>query len=469
MELKAGLGGYAVAGHATEIQIQLFSTVAVAVELEVRDSNGFTTLPLQLEEQMSRTVWLAVTPQHNEPINVRLRGGPGERIEKQLTFKHSPARLTLISSSIPVRESFSWHQPSGGITPVVLAAGSLPHTTQTYAGIDAIVTDLQSLSDLSQDQYDSLGYFLGRCGIMLISGADERLLGRLHKSSGCSGRFIHSVDTLSQVTPRLLELNAGRPPKPPAPRDLLSLQETAPQPNIDVTLPLYLGGYVLFMTLVTWSMKKAQYPLLLPAFVAGAGILVWSGMGSHRLITWAETESDDSHARVSRLLLLGGDRRGKSQYLLDADTNLLNFNADTQHSSIHYPSDGNRRALNVHTALLSPQGYQLISVARHSPRFLLFISDGSPEVVFVGKTPPGETRLMWHGKSYDVPVLSQNERWRPNENLGHPPTSPAERLLNKRLSFNDPALLVPITPDSASNVTSTVSWLVIRHDRGQVL
>lgn len=469
MELKAGLGGHAVTDHATEIRIRLFSASTVLVELEVSDRNGLTILPIQLEEQIPETIWLPVTPRRNSPVNVRLRAGEDLQIEEELTFRQSRTSLTLISSSIPAHEAFSQHQPSGGISPVILSASSLPHTTQAYAGIGAIVTDQQSLSGLTQDQYDALGNFLGRCGIMLISGADNTLLERLRRSSGCSGKFIRSFDTLSQLTPRLLELNAARPPKPPAADDLLSLLETVPQHKVDVILPLYLGGYILLMTFLTWRMKNSVYLLILPVFIAGAGILVWSGAGSHQLITWVETESDDNHARVTRLLLLGGDRRGQSWFILGPETNLLDFGDDTQHSSIRYQAEGSRRVLHVNAHLLSPRTYHLTSITRHSPQFRLSVRDGYPEVVFLGNMPFGEIHLIWRGKSFNVPMMSLYDRWQPNEVLGQSPVSAAERLLNKRLPFDDPALLLRYSTDPVKDIGSALSWLVIRHDRGQVL
>jgi len=469
MELQAGLGGHVASGRATEIQVRLFAASPVEVELEVMDGNGVTTLPLLLDEHKEKTFWLPVTPERHRPIQVRLLTSQGTVIEKVLAFKHSRAGLTVISSSIPVQKSLNWHQPSSDISPVVLSAKSLPHSSQAYDGIEAIVTDSLSLSSLSHNQYRSLGNFLGQCGIMLILDADPLMLERVHQFSGCNGRLIHSFEALSQVTPLLLKLSAVHPPKPPSPQDLMSLGESALQNQTATSLSLYLGGYMLFITLVSWHMRKARYLLPLPVLVAAAGILAWSGAGSHQFITWVETESNDNHARVSSLLLLGGDRRGESQATLGAETKLFNIRGDAHYSSLYYPLDASHRVLHGHTHLLSPRAYQLTSVARQSSRFQISISDGHPQVVFLGNTSPEEAQLMWRGKSYSVPVLSRNQRWQPDEILGQPPASAAERLLNRRLAYVDPALLLPFTTDSANSSTPAIGWLVIRHNPGRLL
>jgi hypothetical protein len=136
---------------------------------------------------------------------------------------------------------------------------------------------------------------------------------------------------------------------------------------------------------------------------------------------------------------------------------------------MNYRLDNSHVVLHEHTYLLSPRAYKMNSVAWQSPRFQLSIQQGHPQVVFIGKDFPKQTRLIWRGKSYRVPVLSPNQHWQPDENQGQPPASAAERLLNRRLAYTDPALLLPLTTDSTHSGTPAIGWLVIRHDPGKLL
>lgn len=470
MELKTGLGGQSAPGQTSEIKIHLFATHPIAGELEIIDGNGLTRLPVQLDEQREKTLWLPVSPGPLIPVKVRLITEQRVVADNMLVFEHSPSPLIIISSTIPVSETLNMHHQPVGITPVILSATGFPHIAQAYSGVDAIVINPQTLSSLSQDQYHALAYHLSRCSIMLLSGTNQTVLERLRNIAGCNGRFVQSYENLSQVTPMLLKLIAKRHPKTPAPEELMPLRQTPFQQQMITSISLYLGGYIFFFTLATWLMKKTQYLLLLPALVAAAGLMVWIGEGSHHLISWAETESGDSHNNISSLLLLGGDRLGENSITLGTDTRLSNFLDEAQHPSIRYLQDVGQRELSGFTYLLSPQAYHLTSTARRLPQFLLTTKEGQPEVIFLGEQSPAETRLLWRGHSYSVPVLARDDRWQPDKMLGHEPTSHAERLLNRHLAFENPALLLPYTPDLAEvgdNAIQTTGWLVIRHNPEQ--
>lgn len=472
MELKTGLGGRAVSGQTSEIKIHLFATRPIAGELEIIDGNGLTRLPVQLDEQREKTLWLPVTAIAYTPIRVRLITHQGDVIEKELAFEHSNTPLTIIASTIPAGQTLNSHHAPATITPVILAAAGLPHTPQAYAGVDAIVIDPQSLSSLSQDQYHALADYLGQCNIMLLSDATQAMLKDLQKIAGCGGRFIQSYEDISQVTPALLKLSAKRPPKTPALQELMLLWQPAFQQQMITSISLYLGGYLFFMALVTWRMKNTYYLLLLPAITAAAGALIWTGEGSHHLTGWAETESDDSYNRISSLLMLSGNRRGENSTTIGTDTRLSNFISESQYPGIRYLQDSAQRKLSGYTHLLSPQAYHLTSITSQPPLFLLTMKKGQPEVVFLGEESPEETRLLWRGHFYNVPVLSRDDRWQPEQTPGQDPVSPAERLLNRHLAFGDPALLLPFSPDlteAGDKNIQTTGWLVIRHNPEQML
>lgn len=466
MELKAGLGGQVVSGYSSEIKIQLFSSRPFAGEIEIVDANGFTIVPVQLDEHREKTLWLPVKPEPSRAVRLRLKSNQHVVTEKTLMFEHSRSPLTIISSTVPIDDALDKHHQAGSITPVILSATGLPHVAQAYAGVEALVIDPQSLAILSQDQYRALAYYLAQCNIMLLSGTDANVLERLRNISGCGGRFIQYYKNLSQVTPILLELKTNRPPKIPVAEELLPLQQASFQHQMTSSIALYVGGYLLFFILVMWQIKNTHYLLLLPVVVAAAGDLVWTGEGSHRLISWAETESGDEQSKISSLLLLGGNRAGENSITLATETQLSGFMDGSQQADMRYLPESKRRTLSGFTPLLLPQACHLTSNSRLSPQYSLSLKQGQPEVVYLGNESPMETRLLWRGHSYKLPALSQHDRWQPDISQAQAPASPAEQLLNRHLAYGDPALLLPYSPVQkavSENTIQTTGWLVIRH------
>lgn len=472
IKLKAGLGGHAVKAHATEIKIQLFSTMQTDGVLNIKDATGHISIPIQLDEHKEKIIWLPVTTPPDRTIIVNFTIN-NTIIEKTLTFDISHAPITLISSSIPLSMSLNnKQQQSNHITPAILSLDELPHNSQAYAGIDAFVTDQKTLSQLSEPQYQALNHYLSRCGILLLSLSDQALLERVQTLAGCNGQYVHSFTELSDVTPILLKLHSERPPKLPALQDLAQLQKTSLKQQMISSLTLYLVGYVLFLALMTWQIKKTRYLLLLPVLVAGAGTLAWSGSGKHQLINWAETISGDHTIRVSSLLLSGGDRMGDSQINLGPEIWLSNPAQTSQHPEIQFKQYSTLRTLHIQTPLLSPQTYLLSSIDGLEPTFSLKKTEHYPEVTFLGDIFPDRPRLLWQGHSYAIPPLKKGDTWQPDKARGKFPTTVEERLLNRRLAFNAPALLLPYVPTQSVTINhhgQDVSWLVIRARSGDIL
>jgi len=471
MEITAGLGGQAVAGRATEIKVRLFASSSTSAELQVRDANGYLTVPVTLAGQTVKHLWLPVTPEALSPLQVRLLLGSGEVIEKELIFEHGDTLLSLISRSVPVGHAHASHPQTTDVRPVIVPAESLPHSLQAYAGVHAIVTDVESLSSLTIEQSQAFANYLGGCNILLLANASAAVLKRVRSLSGCAGRYIQSYQTLAQVSNLLRELDARLPPKPPSAQNMLALHLPAFQDSMVTSLGLYLAGYIALMALLAWQMQKTNYLLIVPVIAAGAGILAWTGGGSTHLISWAETQSNDSHLRVSSLLLLGGDRRGENSLVHDAAVSISPVNGLFSGKSGHYRSrhleQRSRRELSVHTAMLAPAAYQLTSVGRGTPAFTLQLEQGAPELVYHAESATNQARLLWQGYTYRVPPLAKDESWHPHETERQLAQSAEEKLLQRHLEFESPALLLPFGPEPRGVAAADIQgqgWLVIRHN-----
>jgi len=198
--------------------------------------------------------------------------------------------------------------------------------------------------------------------------------------------------------------------------------------------------------------------------------MIWTGKGSNHLTSWAEMESGDSYCRTSSLLMSGGDRHGDNSATVNAGTRLSPISNKTQSPANRYLEHGNLQKLSGFTHLLSPQHYHLNTVINKTSQYRLRLNQGLPEVTFLGDESPAETHLLWRGHSYKVAMLSQNERWQPDQKMAREPDSAAEDLLNRHLAFGDPALLLPATTglkQAGDSNTQTTDWLVIRHNPQQ--
>lgn len=472
MKLTAGLGAQAVVGYSTEIKISLFATSTTVGELQIRDANGYISIPVSIKGQTEKQLWLSVNPEPLSPLQVRLLSNTGEAIEKELFFEHGHTPITIISGPVPANQTRGSYQQAVSIRPVIIPPESLPRSFQAYAGIHAIVTDAVSLSNLNTRQYHAFADYLSGCNILLLSDASTVVLERVRKLSGCGGKFIQSYQTLDQVSPLLQELDSQLTVKLPAAQNLLPLQLPFFQHKMVTSITLYLAGYIAFMTLVNWRMNKTHYLLILPVIAAGVGILAWTGSGSAQLITWAETQSSDSHLRISSLLLLGGDRRGENTVTFDPDVAISSFNGKTQQHHIRILNERARRELSAQTVLLTPVAYQLSSVSRHISPFTLQLKQGLPILTFHAEAALSQARLLWQGYTYNVPVLAKGESWFPHETQKQPSSSAEEKLLQRHLEFDSPALLLPFTPNlqgmSAAHI-QIHGWLVVRHEPEQTL
>ncbi|RDH88483.1 MAG: hypothetical protein DIZ78_00680 [endosymbiont of Escarpia spicata] len=125
--------------------------------------------------------------------------------------------------------------------------------------------------------------------------------------------------------------------------------------------------------------------------------------------------------------------------------------------------------LTSETALFAPTRYRLDGIIRQPHRLSLKLDNGQPIVRNAGTSTTPAGRLLWKHHSYALPALSPDETWQP-EQQGEAPTTPAERLLSRRLPFNSAALLIPISQGwggFAPSATSTTGWLVIRSSTGR--
>jgi hypothetical protein len=472
MQLSAGLGGQAVAGRSTELKVRIFANSPVVAELQINDADGFFSAPVTLDAQTEKSIWFPVTPEPTGPLKVRLLSNSGEIIEKELVFEHGNAPLTIISRSVPASRSHGGLRQTPGVRPVIIPPESLPRSLQGYAGIHAIVTDVGSLSSLTIEQYRAFANYLSACNILLLSAASTAVLERVRGLSGCGGKFVQSYRTLAEVSRLLQTLDSKRSVKPPSAQSLLPLQLPLFQASMTTPLILYLAGYIFLMALLSWRMKKSQYLLILPVVAALAGILAWSGSGSARLLSWAETRSGDSHLRVSSLLLLGGDRRGENRLTYDADISISPFGDNTRYKRARKPDKDARRELSAYTSLLTPAAYQLSSVGRHAPAFTLQLKQGLPELVYHAEKTTNQARLLWRGYTYRVPPLAKGESWNPHETQKQISLSAEEKLLQRHLQHDLPALLLPFTPGLPGVAAARLQnqgWLVIRHSPEQIL
>ena len=468
MKLEAGLAGQAVSGHTTEIKIWLYAETTVEASLQIRDGMGLLTMPVMLDELQSKTLWLPVTPNPLGTIKVSLITNEGQIIRKELGLQLNRSVLTLISRTSAMVD-VDHFQPLTDIIPAIISAQGMPHTTQGYAAIETIITDAPTLSRLSSSQYQALSNYLSHCNILLLTETSPEILAELRSIAGCAGHFIHRYDRLSSIPSLLLRLNSQRSPRLPTAQELRPFWQGAFKARISTALSLYLSGYLLFVAFAVWRIRKTHYLLLLPIIFSVTGILAWTGSGDNRLFSWSEAVSGDPQLRSASLLLLGGERRGPYRAAVGAHVQLSTVDKPSAAGNMGYQPQGQMQILSGKAQLLSPQSYRLTSITQQALPFSLTLKEGQPLLKYLGGELADSPRLLWRGLSYRIPPLAAGNHWQPNKNLGQATSSEEERLLNRRLSLDEPALLLKQPLDiKIAGIDSGQSsgWLVIRQQPG---
>jgi len=471
MELTAGLGGQIVNGRSSEIGIRLFAGNTTHAELQFNDGNGDTSIAVTIEAQSTKRLWVAVNPEPPGPLVVRLVSSEGEVIESELELAYGDTPITIVSRHVSADQPRASHPAVSAIRPVVISSDSFPRNFQAYAGVTAMITDLASLSGLSSEQYRALANYLASCNVLLVSTTKPATLEQLRQLSGCGGHFVRGYQALEQIPALLQTLAAERRLKSPSTQSMLSLQQPAFRDQMASSLTLYLAGYIVFVALVNWRMSKTQYLLILPIIIAAAGILAWSGSGTIRSMSWIEAQSGDSHSRISTLLLLGGDRRGKVSVSVDGDAALSLFGDGSQSSLIRYSEQDGRHLLSADADLLRPLAWRLDRVGRQSLPYTLQLRQGQPEVILRGQSSTNQAILLWRGYTYRLPQLETGESWHPHESQKQLALSAPEKLLQRYLQHESPALLLPHAPrqENFTGPAQDRGWLVIRPGHGWTL
>ena len=463
MQLVAGLGGQAVEGRTTEFRLRLQASRATRAELHYRDRNGTTSLSIELPAQRELDLWLPLNPPESSAVEVSLQADNMDAVIRHLNFARASVPLTIITHSVSAYAQGPGYAPQAGIRPVILAPQSLPRTAQAYAAVTAMVTDLASISELSTRQHRAFATYLGACKILLLAGAAPEILAQLRKLAGCGGRFVQVYESLSQVAPLLHTLSTESGFQQPSGSELLALDDPSLRSSTATSLGIFLAGYVVFMALVNWRLQQTRYLLLLPLIAAGAGLLAWSGDGDSRSISWLVAQSGDNHARMASLVLLGGDRRGESRALIGANESLTTNHRGA--ARIRYLDDQSSRELSTSGDLLRPSIYRLDGVRRQSLPYRLRMQRGIPELAARREAPGERARLLWRGYTYAVPLLTKGETWQPDDQRRQPPRKPEEKLLNRYLDHDSPAVLLPIDPAALADQRNR-GWLVIRPEPG---
>ncbi|MBL3600782.1 MAG: hypothetical protein JMN25_13105 [gamma proteobacterium endosymbiont of Lamellibrachia anaximandri] len=465
LRVHAGLLGKFQPGTTSEIGVEIASPQATRADLSISDANGRTIHHLQLNEHARKKLWLGIKPKKDGSVTITLTAPSKKTLTHSITLTATRLPITLVSIAPGERKRSTAQLKTAEESAIVmLSSAGFPHTTQGYGAVQSVITDLESLAALEQRQSEALGQYLAGCGILLLDKASSSVIERLGRSAGCAGQLIRSYDQLSEIPQLLQQLDELRPPRLPESKTLALL--TTSQPHLAV--PLYLFGYLLLMVLLSSLLKRPALLLALPLLTAATGLVVWYGTGGQQLTLWAEAETGDPIARLAAIQYSGGDRRGFQETTFTTDMVITRLEDQQTSTPIERREGNDLYHLTSDTMLFEPVRYRLDGIVRQPHRFSLLLDNGQPIVRNTGTDTTPAGRLLWKRHSYALPALSPDETWHP-ELQGERPSTPAERLLSRRLSFNSAALLIPISQGwggFASSATSTTGWLVIRSSTG---
>jgi len=457
MELLPAWNGWARSGAITEIGVRLTAEQGGEIMLTVATSNARVETRALLEPQAPLTLWLPVQPDGNSAtaITAVLAGHAPVRQEiADWQWRTTP--LVAVVGNWP-DSRLTGHQDWLVFRPELAA---LPHHSQGYQSIAALLLDTAALISLDEEQLAALRGYLGGCG-KLVLGGPAVAVGMLQRFAGCQGRFVRRVGIPEQGLTALASLWPEQPPTLPG---MTGLKPLLPDRESWRSLALLFAGYALVMALLAVFVRRMA-PLLLAPVAAGAlGLAVWSRGGAELdLVSWAEMTSGDTSARYAALLRVTGQGRG--EYAVTVPTA---FGLPTAWDSVSplkiedYRQTARRRLL-LHIRLLEPQTFRFASAFNGAAPLSLTLTPAGPEIVNTGRFA-GSAVLAWQGRRYTAPPLPPGARWTPPQQAEAWGTTPQERLLRLE-SATEAALLLPFTLKDAGLLAAAVDtggWLLIK-------
>jgi hypothetical protein len=243
---------------------------------------------------------------------------------------------------------------------------------------------------------------------------------------------------------------------------LARLVQPAQTANRSRALVFLALAYLLLIALIAYRNGAVKWLVLLPVLTSVTMLLAWRGEGRPQSLSWAETWNQDEMMRVSRLVVLGQQRRGSHGHCF-ADDAMIRAGEDVQRvARYEYLPASRQYCVRQFAALLSGVQFQLEQVAPSPGLVRLEIDPAGLPLASAAhnNTTLSGARLLWQNRVHAVPPLAPSTSWKPLRGQGSTPTSPEEQLLQRRLPDGQAALLMPLTGATGSG------WLVVHPDPG---
>jgi hypothetical protein len=461
IETVPSFGLHLPEGRYTEVKVTLHSSQALEGTLQLSDANGITIYPLQLDEGALVTKWLATRPAPNIEISVYV--GKHKLVSQSLRFDFDARATALISDSVPVSNPLLSQLKSPSMKPIIITASALPHRRQSYDSIAALITNADTLSYLDTDQYSALAGFIAGCGSVVIQSLDEQIFHQLQALAGCQARQLRSFLPHQNIATQLPALLSKKPASLPTTDDLLTLTDESEKKQLVMAISIFFSTYLVLMLVATKLTKNTYYWIWLPVLYGLGSWLLWNGPAQHQKISWTENESGDPFSRSSQLILAGGARNGEYQIPVSADSRIYLSGAVKAKPRIESSPKKSIAILTGHSQLFSNTSFRLEQTGETTAPITLTLQQDRPHLEVNGITLPPNSRLIWHGASHALPDSKNLMTWQLESSRGSTLKTAAEKLLNRRLNFNEPAILLP-----QISRQNNKSWHIIRLSGAQI-
>ena len=323
-----------------------------------------------------------------------------------------------------------------------VAPEALPVFPGSYRVIDLLVLDSAALAALTPLQNNALEHHVRGCGRTLFLDVEAALVSAFMSLAGCSGRFLASTESESEIK-GAVELLFSRDVRAlPTSRQLQSLlggDEKEPLYSIALLLALYLA-------VLSVLAARGHGALLIgtPVFFTAITFLAFYGstrVNGH-IASWGETESGSASIRYKSLLRIPGIRRGHTQFDVSTAEELPKPTRDGTRLGVE-PQPGNITTHTVNISLLGAADLTLLGSLPSGPMLQLALRDGVPVVTNPAATVSNDVTLAYDDQKFVVPRLAPGDEWQPAAPLAEAwQQTPIDRLFRERALRSGPVLLV---------------------------
>lgn len=450
--------GWVRAGMPTEVAIRVISDRGGPLTLKLSDGAISYNQKTSLEPKVEFVWRVPLSPPSGAPLQLfaQLDEEPG--IEQEIIFRRhlAPSPLVAVLAGQPL--------PLDGVdaTTIYLAHDSLPFHNASFAAIDLILINQDSLQGMARQQLIALRQHAAQCGRILIIGFAPAAIAGFANLAGCGGRFLIASSTLVDIDTRVAGLLEARVPQLPSPGSLHGLLDKNGMAHKIQPLILFFTIYLLVLLIAVRSHHAALYAVSASIAATLVGLITWTLSPEHiERVVWAEMENRANVARFNLIQrVLGSGRRTTID--IPVNTGALQALQPMKLAFTLGQNGGDAASVSFDTQLFSQHEFVASGVTTMQVPLILEYSDNIPRLTNASADISPPAVLAWNDLKYSIPALTPGQGWQPSSGSEAWGSNHAEQLFRQRAMLETTALFFEYPPSGQQPADTALTYLMVR-------